>query len=104
MKQREIKQTSNALFCNQLELYITLGNRIQNKYREISWSERKGETWNGGYNINNVLQDNFMIHYYWWNLEILCLLKIRYVHYNDFVKHVKSYKNHAIYCLFSCFF
>lgn len=75
MKQREIKQTSNALFCNQLELYITLGNRIQNKYREISWSERKGETWNGGYNINNVLQDNFMIHYYWWEFRDIMLIK-----------------------------
>ena len=35
MKQREIKQTGNALFCNQLELYITLGNHIQNKYRDF---------------------------------------------------------------------
>jgi hypothetical protein len=75
MNQREIKQTGNALFCNQLELYITLGNRIQNKYREISWSERKGETWNGGYNINNVLQDNFMIHYYWWEFRDIMLIK-----------------------------
>ena len=75
MKQREIKQTSNALFCNQLELYITLGNRIQSKYREISWSERKGEIWNGGYNINNVLQDNFMIHYYWWEFRDIMLIK-----------------------------
>lgn len=75
MKQREIKTTGNALFCNQLELYITLGNRIQNKYREISWSERKGETWNGGYNINNVLQDNFMIHYYWWEFRDIMLIK-----------------------------
>ncbi len=75
MKQREIKQASNALFCNQLELYITLGNLIQSKYREISWSERKGETWNGGYNINNVLQDNFMIHYYWWEFRDIMLIK-----------------------------
>ena len=75
MKQRKIKQASNALFCNQLELYITLGNRIQNKYREISWSERKGEIWNGGYNINNVLQDNFMIHYYWWEFKDIMLIK-----------------------------
>lgn len=75
MKQRKIKQASNALFCNQLELYITLGTRIQTKYREISWSERKGERWNGGYNINNVLQDNFMIYYYWWEFRDIMLIK-----------------------------
>ena len=75
MKQRKIKQISNDLFYNQLELYITLGNRIQNKYREISWRERKGEIWNGGYNINNVLQDNFMIHYYWWEFKDIMLIK-----------------------------
>lgn len=75
MKKRETKQISNALFYNQLELYIILGNRIQQKYREISWSERKGETWKGGYNINNVLQDNFMIHYYWWEFKDIMLIQ-----------------------------
>ena len=75
VKSRKIKQASNALFCKELELYITLGNRIQQKYREVSWTERKGKIWNGGYKINDVLCDNFMIHYYWWEWRDIMLIK-----------------------------
>jgi len=65
----------NKLFLKQLELYINLGNRIQTKYREISWKERKGEPWKGAFNINQALQNYFMIHYYWWEWSDILLIK-----------------------------
>lgn len=72
---RKYKAMGNKLFLKQLELYINLGNRIQTKYREISWKERKGEPWKGAFNINQALQNYFMIHYYWWEWSDILLIK-----------------------------